>query len=197
MASPKFTEADLRAYLDAGHSHANAARHFGVSEPAIHQRLKHIKALTSHVIALEQAGQVVEEKLSATARLERIQQVIDEELGWAVTRARQDGADRAALVDTILRLSGEVRHQLGLQLDISRTLVDLRVLKEFQETVVEAIREESPETARRIVARLKERRALRPSADLPSLTGGRSHGVVARPAGRVDRGVGPNVSART
>jgi hypothetical protein len=52
-----------------------------------------------------------------------------------------------------------------------RTLVDLRVVKEFHETVVEAIRLESPATARRIVGRLKERRALRPSVDLPALTG--------------------------
>jgi hypothetical protein len=66
-----------------------------------------------------------------------------------------------------------------LQLDISRTLVDLRVVKEFQETVLDAIREESPDTARRIVARLKERRALRPSATLPSLSGGVSNGPMA------------------
>src|SRR6266576_2465781 len=108
MAPPKFTDTDLRAYLDTGHTQADAARHFAVSEPAIHQRLKRMRVLTSHVVALERAGDVVEEKLSATARLERIQQVIDEELAWAVTRARQDGADRAALVDTILKLSGEV-----------------------------------------------------------------------------------------
>jgi hypothetical protein len=69
----------------------------------------------------------------------------------------------------ILKLSSEVRHQPGLQLDISRTLVDLRVVKEFQETVIEVIRGESPDTARRIVARLKERRTLRPSVDLPNL----------------------------
>jgi hypothetical protein len=66
-----------------------------------------------------------------------------------VQQARQDGADRGALADVILKLAGEVRQQLGLQLAISRTLVDLRVLKEFQETVVEIIREESPEVARR------------------------------------------------
>lgn len=71
----------------------------------------------------------------------------------------------------ILKLAGEIRQQLGLQLSMSRTLVDLRIVKEFHETVVEAIREEAPETARRVVARLKERRALRPTADLPTLTG--------------------------
>jgi len=173
MALTKVTDVDLRTYLAAGHSQADAARQFGVSEPAIHQRLKRLRQLTSQVVALERAGEVVEEKLSASARLERVQQVIDEELAWAVRKARQDGSDRAVLVDVILKLAGEVRQQLGLQLAISRTLVDLRVVKEFHETVVEAIREESPETAQRIVTRLKQRRALRPSADiLPSLTGG-------------------------
>src|SRR5438034_8590996 len=109
MAPPKFTDADLRAFLDAGHTQAEAARHFGVSEPAIHQRLKRMRALTSQVVALERAGQVVDEKLTATARLERVQQVIDDELAWAVKQARQEGADRAGLADAILKLAGEVR----------------------------------------------------------------------------------------
>jgi len=178
MAPARVTEADLRAYLESGHSQADAARHFGISEPAVHQRLKRMRHLTSRVVALERAKEVVDEKLSATARLERVQRVIDEELGWAVQEARREGGDRAALADVILKLAGEVRQQLGLQLAISRTLVDLRVVKEFHETVVEAIREESPETARRIVARLKERRALRPSVELPTLTGS-SDGNVA------------------
>jgi hypothetical protein len=178
MAKTKVTDGDLRAYLDAGHTQAEAARHFGVSEPAIHQRLKRMRALTSQVVALEKAGEVVEEKLTATSRLERVQQVIDEELRWAVQQARQDGADRGALADVILKLAGEVRQQLGLQLAISRTLVDLRVVKEFQDTVIEIIRELEPEVARRILDRLKARRALRPNAELPTLDRG-SDGVVA------------------
>src|SRR4029453_1725589 len=161
MPRAKVTDADLRAYLDAGHSRAEAARHFGVSEPAIHQRLKRLRQLTSRIVTLEKAGEVVEEKLSAIPRLERVQQVINDELEWAFTQARKEPANRTALTDVILKLAGEVRQQLGLQLAISRPLVDLRVVKEFQETVIETIQEESPETARRIVARLKERRALR------------------------------------
>ena len=116
MAASQFTDAALRGYLDAGHSQADAARHFGVSEPAIHQRMKRMRRLTSRVIALEKAGAVVDEKLSATARLERVQRVIDEELGWAVQEARREGGDRGALADVILKLAGEVRQQLGLQL---------------------------------------------------------------------------------
>jgi hypothetical protein len=53
------------------------------------------------------------------------------------------GVDRSTLVDTILRLAGEVRQQLGLQLSISRALVDLRVVNEFQDTVIDTIRQES------------------------------------------------------
>jgi hypothetical protein len=170
MAQTKVQNQDLRAYLEAGHTQADAARHFSVSEAAVHQRLKRMRLLTSQVVALEHAGQMVEEKLTASARLEGIQQVIDGELAWAVAQAREPGADRRALVDVILKLAGEVRQQLGLQLTISRTLVDLQVVREFQESVIEIIQAESPDTARRIVARLKERRALRPSADLiPSL----------------------------
>ena len=78
--------------------------------------------------------------------------MIDEELGWAVQEARRPRGDRSVLADVILKLAGEVRQQLGLQLAISRTLVDLRVVKEFQESVIEAILDESPETARRIRA---------------------------------------------
>src|SRR5476651_804132 len=99
MAATKVTTADLRTHLDNGHSQADGARHFGVSEPAIHQRLKRLRGLTSRIVALEKAGEVVEEKLTATMRLERVQQVIDDELDWAVTQARQDGADRAKLVE--------------------------------------------------------------------------------------------------
>ena len=172
MAKPQLDPEALRCFLDAGHTQADAARHFGVTEPAIHQRLKNMQRLTSQVIAFEHAGEVVVEKLTASARLENVQDVIHEELRWAVQEARREGADRAGLADVILKLAGEVRQQLGLQSSISRTLVDLRVVEEFHETVVEAIQEESPATARRIVARLKERRALRPSAELPTLTGG-------------------------
>jgi hypothetical protein len=171
MAVTKVHDDELRSFLEAGHSQAQAARHFGVSEPAIHQRVRKLRGLTSRVIALEQAGQVVEEKqVNATERLERVQCVIDSELAWAVEQTRREGADRTALADVILKLAGEVRQQLGLQLQITRTLIDLRELRQFRELVVETIGEESPETARRLVARLKERRALRPSANLfPSL----------------------------
>jgi hypothetical protein len=58
------------------------------------------------------------------------------------------------------------------------TLVDLRVVKEFQESVVEIIRALDPVAAHRILERLKGRKALRPSGDLPILTREGPDGVV-------------------
>ena len=171
MARTKVSDADLRQYLDAGHSQADAARHFGVTEPAIHQRLKRLQGLTTRVVAMEKAGEVVEQKITAVQRLQHVQRVILDQLTWAEQQATQAGADRTALADVLVRLSGEVRAQLRLEHDISRTLIDLRVVREFQRTVFEVISDESPDAARRIVARLKERQALRRSVDLPTLDG--------------------------
>ena len=87
------------------------------------------------------------------------------------SQATQAGADRAALADVLVKLSAEVRAQLRLEHDISRTLIDLKVVRQFQRTVFEVISQESPEAARRIVGRLKEHQALRRSVDLPTLDG--------------------------
>jgi hypothetical protein len=56
--------------------------------------------------------------------------------------------------------------------------MDLRERALLQRTVFDAISEESPETARRIVAKLKEQQALRRSAELPTLDGGGGFDVV-------------------
>src|SRR5712691_2632722 len=98
MAKPKIDPDRLRHFLDAGHTQADAARHFGVSEPAIFQRLKQMQRLTSHVIALEKAGTLVDQKLGAADRLAKVQQIIDAELAWAVDKAREPGVDRSTLV---------------------------------------------------------------------------------------------------
>jgi hypothetical protein len=171
MGKAKIDPQSLQTLLEAGHTQADAAKHFGVSESAICQRVKQGRIATSKVVAMERAAQVVNQKLTAAQRLQHAQEVILDQLTWAESQTRQPGADRAELADVIVKLSAEVRAQVRLEHDISRTLVDLQVVREFQRTVFEVISEESPETAQRIVARLKEQRALRRSVELPSLDG--------------------------
>jgi hypothetical protein len=154
MAKTKIDVGALQALLDAGHSQADAARHFNVSEAAISLRVRQNRLTTTKVVALERAHEVVLDQLN-----------------WAEARAKEPGADRAVLSDTLVRLAAEVRAQIRLEHDISVTLIDLKVVRQFQRTVVEAIQAEAPSVARRIVDRLKAERALRQTAAWPSLDG--------------------------
>lgn len=171
MAKVKVDPDALQRFLEAGHSQVDAAKHFGVSEAAISQRVRQLRIGTSKVVALERAARVVDQKLDATERLQRVQRVILDQLAWAEQQAKEPGADRTALADVLVKLSAEVRAQVRLEHDISRTLIDMHVVREFQRTVFGVISEESPEAGRRILARLKEQQALRRSVELPTLDG--------------------------
>ena len=54
----------------------------------------------------------------------------------------------------------EIRGQLNLQLDIFKTLYDLRAMKEFQEEVLAVIGEVDADVRQRIIDNLKKRRAI-------------------------------------
>jgi predicted transcriptional regulator len=51
MARVKVDVSALQQFLDAGHSQADAALHFGVSQAAISQRVKQARISTSKVVA--------------------------------------------------------------------------------------------------------------------------------------------------
>jgi hypothetical protein len=171
VAKIKLDVGALQAYLAAGHSQADAARHFGVSQAAISLRVKQQRLHTTRVIALERAADVVTQQLTAAERLQTVQRVILEQLSWAEAQARQPGADRRALADILVKLAAEVRAQVRLEHDLAATLIDLHVVRTFQRTVVEVIQAEAPAVARRIVDRLKAARALRPTTAWPALDG--------------------------
>jgi len=169
MARALVDPAALQRFLDDGNSQADAARRFGVSEAAISQLAKRARIATSKVVALERAVQFVEQRLTAVQRLQHVPDLILDQLLWVEEQAPQPGADRLALIDPMVKLSAEVRAQVRLDHDLSRALIDLRLVRQFQQTVFQAISAVSPETGRRIIAKLKELRALRQSVDLPSL----------------------------
>jgi hypothetical protein len=76
MAAAKLHPDALHAFLDAGHSQAEAAIEFGVSEAAISQRVKHLHLTTSKVVALERAADVVDQRLSAADGLRDVHEVV-------------------------------------------------------------------------------------------------------------------------
>jgi transposase len=92
MPTAKVDAAALQQFLDAGRNQADAAKHFGVTEAAISQRVRKFRIATSKIMALEKAGQVVDQKLTAAQRLEHVQRVILNQLEWAERQATQPGA---------------------------------------------------------------------------------------------------------
>jgi hypothetical protein len=166
MARPKLDPDALREFLAAGHSQAAAAIEFGVSEAAISQRVKSLRLDTSKIVAFERAADVIDVQLTAASRLDHVQDVIRQQLDYVERLAQSPGANRAAFTDPLVKLSGEVRAQVRLSHDISKDLVQLQVMQEFRRVVFEVITQEAPETAHRIVERLKQQRALRQSLQI-------------------------------
>jgi len=164
---------ELKRMLESGCSQAEAARYFDVSASAISQRVRSFRRDRRYA-SPETMGTgvtIINGEISAPDRLAFVQRAVDRELEWALDEARQPDADRKGLQRTILTLAAEVRQQLALQLQISKAVVDLQVVREFQQTVTEAIAEEAPDVARRIVARLKAHQVQRRAVGLAALDG--------------------------
>ncbi len=147
--------------VEEGRSQQEAAAHFSVSEAAVSKRVKALNIHLSRHVGLERAKEVADRGLDVIDQLQGINDVIQEELSWEVEEAREPGADRKGLQQVIIDLTGEIRKQLKFQLEILRSLYDMRGAADFQEEVLNAIGEVSPETRQAIIQRLVERRALR------------------------------------
>jgi DNA-directed RNA polymerase specialized sigma24 family protein len=156
-----------RLLVEEGRSQQEAAAHFGVSEAAVSKRVKALNLHLNRHVGLERAKDVADYGLDVVRQLQGINDVIQNELSWAVEEAAKPGADRKGLEQVIIDLTGEVRKQLRFQLEILCSLYDMRGVAEFQREVLDAIGEVSPETRQAIIRRLVERRSLRSAIAIP------------------------------
>lgn len=153
--------------VEKNYSQRQAADYFGVSEAAVSKAVKRLNLNLNRHAVMERAKEVADHGLQVVDQLQGINRVIREELEWACQEARRDGSDRKGLQGVIVDLAGEVRKQLGFQLEILRSLYDFQAVAEFQQEVLHAIEEVSPDTRHTIVERLAQRRALRSTLALP------------------------------
>ncbi len=156
-----------RMLAEEGRSQKEAAAYFHVTEPAISKRVKALKLNLARHVGLERAKEVADRGLDVFSQLQRINGAIQEELTWAIQEARRSGADRKGLQQIIIDLSGEVRQQLRFQLDLLRSLYDLKGMADFQQEVLNVIGEVAPDVRDAIVRRLQEKRAVRSALDFP------------------------------
>lgn len=152
MSSGRIDKKQLRRMLADGKSQVDIARHFGVTRSAVSKAAKELHIAVVRDVTMENAHRVVSKNLNAVEQLARINEKANELLDAAI-EAEDNGA--------VLSFMREIRGQLALQLDLLRCLYDLRTVEEFQGEVLNVIGEVSPETRRRIIERLRQKRAVR------------------------------------
>jgi len=144
---------ELNKMLLEGKTPVECARHFGVSRAAISQARKRLGAVTTKINVMERSIKIVGQNLDAMAQLratnEKMVKILNEK-------------DRALSIQA----AREIRGQLLTQLEIFKTMYDMKTVAEFQDEVLEAIGEVAPDVRAAIIRKLKERRALRESANL-------------------------------
>jgi hypothetical protein len=197
MPKPKFDRVKLDQLLRSGKSQKEVAQVFQVSEAAISKAKKELNINVVKNIALERAHEVAGKNLDAIAQLQKINDYANELLDLLMRWNRGDEAALQILESQVrkvkigkgedaeeiteykfkdprelaLKAMAEIRGQLNLQLEIFKVLYDVQAIAEFQKLVLEAIGEVSSEVRSKIVAKLKEARALRGSVSITSIGG--------------------------
>ena len=171
MPKAKIDRVQLDRMLRAGKSQREIAQVFGVSEAAVSKARKELRVAVVKSVALESAHKVVDKNLDAVSQLQKINEAANEILDLLMRWSRGDeealksldkqGQTKRDPRELALKAMQEIRGQLGLQLDIFKTLYDVQAIAEFQREVLNAIGEVSPDVRDRIIQRLKESRALR------------------------------------
>ena len=187
MSTGKINDIKLVRLVDSGVSQAEVAREFGVSRQAVSKRLQELRGRTAKVVAAKKVEHIVNRKIDAIEQL----QEINGHANWLLQHLMKwIKGDEAAIqvlessarqvnkgtkdepewlteyrfrdpYQTALKAMGEIRGQLKLQLEIFQTLYDVEAVREFQQEVLTAIGEASPEVRNAIIRRLSEKQAIR------------------------------------
>ena len=150
MSKPKIDKVKLNQLLRSGKTQRECAQVFGVTEGAISKAKKELGISVIKNVALENAHRVVDKNLNAIEQLHKINK-----------QANQLLDDLEQKPDMKLKIMAEIRGQLKLQLEIFQTLYDMKAVQEFQNEVLSAIGEASPDVRDTIIRRLTEKRAIR------------------------------------
>ena len=187
MPKPKIDLNELAEMLNAGKTQTEAAKYFKVSNAAVSLAKKKIKDGIIKNIVLESAHRVVKKNLDAISQLQKINEDANEILDLLMRWNRGDSealqilesqvatkkvrvGDQEEFVkeykmkdprELALKAMAEIRGQLNLQLEIFKTLYDMRSVEEFQGEVLSIIGEVSKDVRKKIIARLRQRRAVR------------------------------------
>jgi predicted transcriptional regulator len=150
MAEAKIDKVKLSQMLRSGKAQREIAQVFGVTESAVSKAKKELNLNVVKNVVLENAHRVVDKNLNAIDQLYKINEAANMLLD-----------ELEAKPDLKLRAMAEIRNQLRLQLDIFQSLYDMKAVQEFQDEVLTAIGDASPDVRDKIIRSLNEKRAIR------------------------------------
>jgi len=159
MAQKKISFIELEQLVREGNNVSQIAQKLGVTKGAVSKALKKLNVAINKDLALRSAPEVVDRNIDAIDQLQKINDYANELLDLLMRM--KDPRELA------LKAMAEIRGQLNLQLELFKCLYDIEAVKQFQEEVLGAINEVSPEVRDRILHKLTERRAIRSTIDFP------------------------------
>ena len=183
---------ELKELSYSGATQAEIAKKLGVSQPAVCVALRKIRGGVAKEVALVKGHEIVQASLDTCKDLNKINTVINtlldevtaqpahiERLTNAIQALLNDRGtkeDKQKVRETLtavihnyelqIKASQEIRGQHTLQMELYKTMVDIRVVLEFQQTVLDIIGKQSAKVRDEIVRALKRARALRESVNL-------------------------------
>ena len=150
MPEAKIDKVKLSQMLRSGKAQREIAQFFGVTESAVSKAKRELNLTVVKSVALENAHRVVDKNLNAIDQLYKINEMANQLLDELETKPNLK-----------LKVMAEIRGQLKLQLEIFQCLYDMKAIEEFQNEVLTAIGEESPDVQKRIIHNLNKKRAIR------------------------------------
>lgn len=151
MKGKTINDTDLLRLIDKhGKTQTEAAQELGVTRQAVSARLKFLRGASTHAMVAGRISSVIDKKIDTWQQLEKVNRRANELLD----QAEDD-------VQASVSLMREIREQLKLQMELFKTLWDVKAAAEFQDTVLEVIGKIDPETRRKILAELSAKSAIR------------------------------------
>jgi transcriptional regulator with XRE-family HTH domain len=188
MSKPsRIDPAELKELLLQGKAVKQIAERFGVTAGAVSQAKKKLGVVVGRVVQLESAGRFVNEHLDTVAQLRKINtdahELLDSCMKWLrgddealqilETQVRKVRVGRGEATQEVteykfrdpreiaLRAMAEIRSQLALQNQTLAMLAEMSAVYEFQQELVELLKEIAPEARDEFLRRINEKQIIR------------------------------------
>lgn len=162
MGRKKISFMQLDQLVRKGKSVSEIAKELKVTKSCVSKALKKVEVANTKDVALRSAPEIVDRQIDAMGQLRKVNDLINNELDYIERNIQTaTGTERKDFQRQRLEHVAEIRKQVGLLLDIARTLYDAEEVAAFQKIILEEIGGAAPEVQERIVNRLNERRAIR------------------------------------